>query len=199
MKHRHTPQEKKDLAYRKDHHVNAEYPHPFRRIWPRKKAHAHRAYRRQVHQLLAQVEAPTAPSDDRAGDVQAEAVRRKQVRKWSVGKGYGGASPLRDWVDRQWEQRVTTTAHNFFKRSYDEDLHGERFAAFLAILIEGKSSYSRRLAVIFNEALSDPLSHHDDVPENWRHPFRHQWMAAFFARHPEWEPRLRGWIANRLA
>jgi len=39
MSTRKPPAEKKRLAYQKDHIVNAEYPHAFRRQWPVKKAH----------------------------------------------------------------------------------------------------------------------------------------------------------------
>ena len=48
MVRRRTPQEKKALVYNKDHHIDTEYPHAFRIGWPRKKAGAHRAYRRTV-------------------------------------------------------------------------------------------------------------------------------------------------------
>jgi len=81
---RRNPQEKKALAYRKDHVVEAEYPHAFRRNWPRKKARSHRAYRRRVRQLLDRVHAVAVEDADERDDVQAEAVRREQVRKGGV-------------------------------------------------------------------------------------------------------------------
>ncbi len=46
------PHEKKRLAYDRDHVSPAEYPHAFRKTWPRKKARAERRARRKVRQVL---------------------------------------------------------------------------------------------------------------------------------------------------
>ena len=68
-----TPREKKRLAYDRDHVSPAEYPHAFRKTWPRKKAQAERSTRRKVRQALRGV------GDD--GTI-CSTIRRKKVRKW---------------------------------------------------------------------------------------------------------------------
>lgn len=84
-----TPQEKKRLAYDRDHVSPAEYPHAFRKTWPRKKAQAERSARREVRQLLGT-----------GGDEIAVAnVLRKEVRKW-------GSISLRENVQfKQWKRQ----------------------------------------------------------------------------------------------
>jgi hypothetical protein len=198
MVRRRTPQEKKALVYEKDHHIDTEYPHAFRIGWPRKKAGAHRAYRRTVRQLLQDVDAESALSDDASGDVRAEAVRRRPVRKWGQGI-HGSALPLRAWIERQRERRIVSTAHSFFKRPYDQTLHGERFAAFLASVIEGKTPYARQLAIFLSNLLPDPLPHAWPTPHNGRRDMNRAWLAAFLVDYPDWEQRVRRWIAQRLA
>jgi hypothetical protein len=47
-----SPVDKKRLVYDRDHVTPAEYPHAFRKQWPRKKAKAERAARRKVRQVL---------------------------------------------------------------------------------------------------------------------------------------------------
>jgi hypothetical protein len=69
-----SPQEKKRLAYDRDHVTPAEYPHAFRKLWPKKKATVERAARRKARRVLK------ASGDDTA----ATAVRRQQVRKWAT-------------------------------------------------------------------------------------------------------------------
>jgi hypothetical protein len=66
------PLKKKRLAYDRDHVTPAEYPHAFRRKWPRKKAKAERATRRKVRQVLKMTGDQAAIAD----------VRRERVRKW---------------------------------------------------------------------------------------------------------------------
>lgn len=66
-----SPQEKKRLAYN-DHVTPAEYPHAFRKKFPKKKAAAQRAVRRKVRQRLK----------SKSGDEDTVSVPRKRVRKW---------------------------------------------------------------------------------------------------------------------
>jgi hypothetical protein len=68
-----SPVDKKRLVYDRDHVTPAEYPHAFRKQWPRKKAKAERAARRKVRQVLQ------ASGEDTAATV----VRREPVRKWA--------------------------------------------------------------------------------------------------------------------
>lgn len=197
MKQRRTPQEKKALVYTRDTRVSTEYPHTFRRAWPRKKAQAHRAYRRTVHQLLRHTDRPD-PCSDEAGPVQVGAVRRRQVRKWDQGR-HGSAVPLRTWIAGQHELRIVRTAHNYFKEPYQQAVHGARFAAFLSTLLAGTTTMSRQYAVLFNELLPHPQSHPWPTPPwGWRDQER-AWFAAFLRDYPTWEQRLQQWIAERFA
>lgn len=178
----HSPQEKKALAYRKDHVVEAEYPHAFRRHWPRKKAWSHRAFRRHVHQLLDRAwEAPVG-EDDARGDIQAEAVQRAQVRK-------DGVASLRERVTHIHERRIRTTAWNFFKQPYTRELHRSRFAAFLAAITASETPYHQEVAAFFGELLNGSLTGYwgQPLPPSAKH---RAWLQAFLADEPEWEPRL---------
>ncbi len=95
-----SPRAKKRLAYERDHVAPAEYPHAFRKQWPRKKARAGRAYRRKVRQLLraAGADAPVA------------AVRREEMRKW-------GTVPLRESVRLKQEKRRTMVGAHKARRA----------------------------------------------------------------------------------
>lgn len=191
MPTRKSPAEKKVLAYQKDHIVNAEYPHAFRRQWPVKKARANRAFRRQAHQLLNEVDSATLDQDD-SGEVQLETVRRRVVRKW------GSPAPLGAWVEERKRLRVVRTAHNFFKTPYASHQHRERFTAFLATLVEGRAGNSRELAVFLNDLLDAPESAERPPYPYGASPGQRQWLTAFLYDSPEWEPRLRAWIRQLL-
>ncbi len=91
------PTLKKALAYKKDHRVAAEYPHAFRRIWPRKKAWANRKYRHRAQQRLA--EAMSYGPDEQA-DSSVLPVRRDKQRK-------SGVMPLEKWVLRVLRARAS--------------------------------------------------------------------------------------------
>ena len=82
-----SPPEKKRLAYDRDHATLVEYPHAFRKTWPRKKANAQRVARRKVRQVLSET------GDD--GPVA-------EIRRESVGKS---ASTLREKVQFKKEKR----------------------------------------------------------------------------------------------
>src|SRR5260370_33754887 len=84
MKKGRSPQQKKALAYHKDRFVVAEYPHAFRRKWPRKRAYASRAYRHRVHQMLGEHKGPLLQESDDAEGERVNAVHRREVRKWGT-------------------------------------------------------------------------------------------------------------------
>ncbi len=187
MSTRKPPAEKKALAYQKDHIVDAEYPHAFRRKWPVKKARANRAFRRRAHQLLNEVDSVTLDQDD-SGEVRLETVRRREVRKW------GSAIPLGARVEERKRLRVMRTAHNYFKTPYAGNLHRERFTAFLASLVEGRTENSRELALFLNDLLDAPESAARPSYPCGASPSQRQWLSAFLSESPEWESRLRAWI-----
>ena len=191
MKQRSTPREKKELEYTKDHVDSSEYPHAFRKQWPRKKARSHRAYRRGIHQLLDTLSA--TPQVDFLDDrVDPEKVVQKKVKKWRV-------VSMGRVVRRRIDSRIERTAWNFFKDPYNSSLDRARFARFLASQVDGHTKQSRNLALLFKEVLYGSA----DVRSMGRLQFwradgqRHQaWLRAFFQDEPEWEGRLRTWIAS---
>lgn len=103
MKPSNSPGIKKALAYKKDHRIVAEYPHAFRRIWPRKKAWANRKYRHRADQRLAQ---SLRHGPDEQADSSVMPVRRDKHTK-------SGVMPLVAWVrhtlqNRDYRVRRTT-------------------------------------------------------------------------------------------
>src|SRR5690242_2378805 len=80
MKRQRSPAEKKALSYEKDHINVGEHPRGLRQAGPQKKAHAQRAYRRKVRQLLD--EAAGRLTTENLADPSTDTVRRKRVIKW---------------------------------------------------------------------------------------------------------------------
>lgn len=80
---RKSPREKKDLELKKDHFTFAEYPHRFRKAWPRKKALASRAYRRKSQQLLSPAKREISADDAEmsVGDVKTGHLKSSVTRK----------------------------------------------------------------------------------------------------------------------
>jgi hypothetical protein len=184
MTRRRTPAEKKQLEYTKDHVNSAEYPHAFRKSWPRKKAKASRAYRHKIVQLSSKL--VTRQEEDFLDEESPEIVRRREVKKWSV-------APMGMIVQGRLEDRIRRTAWNFFREPYDSTRHRERFAKFLASQIDGTTENSRRLALLFQAALSGPQGY-NSRSGSWGH--RRDWLQDFFRDEPDWERRLRAWIAS---
>jgi hypothetical protein len=195
MKKPSTPREKKQLEYKKDHAIGAEYPHTFRRSWPRKEAAARRAFRRKVRQLNATLEAHR--EDNFPDGAEPEAIRRRQVQKW-------GAPPMGEVIPRRIENRLLRTGWNFFKSTYNEASDRERFSAFLASVVIGRTQQSERLASLFRQALDSesprmpgllPAGLDPSIrmwPPQWSR--WHDWLQAFFKDEPEWEQRIREWV-----
>lgn len=84
-----TPQQKKQLELKKDHFTLAEYPHAFRKSWPKKKAHLNRQYRRKSDAILsvAKMEMSAGETEAVVGDVTAvqleSSVLAKRSNKWA--------------------------------------------------------------------------------------------------------------------
>jgi hypothetical protein len=195
MPRRKSPQEKKALSYRKDYKSVAEYPHAFRQYWPLKEARANRKYRRQVRQIVSGVARPEAVED--RDDLPLRPVRRDFVRKWRV-------VSLAEWAQQVHKARVSRTCWNYFKNPYQSGRDRERFMAFLDTLTEGGTAYSRELAFFFNQLLEPPEIpvQADFIGPPSGFPFSpgpRAWLRAFFRDEPEWEFRLRAWIASMAA
>src|SRR6185436_5879905 len=121
-------------------------------------------------------------------DFPLRPVRRDQVRKW-------GVVPLGEWVQGRLHMRVYRTAWNFFKRPYQPELHRERFIAFLNQLTQEHTASTRQIAQLFAELLEppEPITQADYIAQADR---RSAWLRAFLQDVPEWDARLRTWIAR---
>src|SRR4051812_12824377 len=109
------PGEKKALEYTKDHRYGGEYPHAFRRNFPRKRARANRAYRHRVRQFVEHANVDLTERTD-------PPVRRTYVRKW-------GASPLGVWIAYRQSVRALRTVGKILRSLYTA-ANRERFVAF---------------------------------------------------------------------
>lgn len=181
---RQTPEEKKQIAYDKDHVVRADYPHAFRRNWPRRKARAARKERRKVRQMLGEL-VPEQQAEAREA-MPIRPVRRDLARKMAY------AVPLREHVAHRHSMRVYRTAWNFFKRPYDTALHQVRFAAFLEQITQEDTPHTRKVAAMFRHILQ-PLS---DLRPASIDRFRAQWLRAFLRDEPAWAGRIVEWAAS---
>lgn len=94
---RRTPQEKKRLSLKKDHPLVAEYPHAFRKSWPKKKRRAQRTFRRKTKQALDQGKGPIDPAAEEW--VDSGGIRRKPVNNW-------GAPALGEVIKRKKIRRI---------------------------------------------------------------------------------------------
>ena len=186
---RRSPAEDKLLSYERDrrnyiYHSREGSNH----TWPRKRARSHRKYRRQVRGVLST--ADTRVTADDLAEPRPELVRRDEVKKW-------GTYTLREWVNRQHQERITSTAWNYFKTPYNAELHRKRFAAFLSSLVDGRTAYSREVAQFLKQLLDRPAGKRDaegaTIGPYWRIGSEY-WLYAFFADEPDWETRLRAWI-----
>lgn len=96
MKKRRSPQEKKNLSYKKDHVIiSGENNKSFRKGWPRKKARTNRTFRHKVAQALnpsqSDFESPTRQLD-------YSSIKREPIKKW-------GVTPLGQAVKEKHAQR----------------------------------------------------------------------------------------------
>ncbi len=186
-----SPAEKKALDYRKNRTVHAEYPHAFRKQWPRKKARSHRKYRRQSHQSLFAV-IPRRMIADEIDDVQQVPVQRDRVKKWT----YRGMSTLslRELVLYRLQRRAEVTLASFFKEPYTPDRHREKFSHFLASITSSHSLQVRIMAELLGRLLDAPMM--VKMGRFQRLQRRCAWLDRFLIDEPAWEPRLRAWIAS---
>jgi hypothetical protein len=183
------PTDKKQIAYKKDHVYYAEYPHTFRKTWPRKKAFSKRAERHKVREKLILL---TIADDDNQGDFALKPVRRKYISKW-----VGSAVPLGESVKRRLRKRGEWLGWNLLKVPYSTDEHRDRFVVLLESVTRMEGESARGFAeMIAPVLLPGSLHDHYGRPRSY---FREAWLRSFFADAPEWEPRLRAWVEKVLA
>ena len=185
MKKRRTPQEKKRLHYTKDHMVLAEYPHRFRKRWPKKKAQVNQAYRHAVRQALIATRHALDPENAQSS---SQAIPRKPLQKW-------GVVSLRERVEIKRAVRRSRLGWNFFRQPYSSHRDRTRFSVFLEALTAKQSDESIHHARVIAGWLA-PVS---DQPGWLKLEETHQWLRAFFKDEPGWEMRLRNWIMSQTS
>lgn len=178
-KRQRTPQEKKRFRYAKDSDPNAEYPHAFRKSWPRKKARVKQSQRRAVRQDLSEL-----IQGEQAEEVESRVRARKTFRltKWRV-------RSLGERVEQSLQKRRDTIGWNNFRQGYSRTLHRKKFIAFLKNLMEGDTPESLlRKDVVRGWLQSRRGPYHAD--------HRRRWLDAFFQDAPGWERKLLDWVKD---
>lgn len=185
MGRRKTPQEKKRNAYEKDVVSVEEYPKSKAIGRARAKAGANRAHRSEVKSLLSRA----ADREDVEDGGVPDAHRRKVWKTQVV--------PLGEAVQARLVRRRDRIGWNFFKRGYSSDLHRERFVAFLEPTVAGLTEESYEISLIFREIIDgEELTGGEPGTEHPNLLARREWLCAFFEDAPEWETKLRDWIAE---
>jgi len=89
----HTPQQKKRLAYERDHYAKGKYDKAFHKGWPTKKRKASRSFRHAADALTK------AASLDVESDAKITTIRQRPLGKWPV-------PSLRERVAHKLDRRV---------------------------------------------------------------------------------------------
>jgi hypothetical protein len=74
------PQDKKRLAYARDHYAKGKYDKAFRKAWPTKKHKSSRSFRHGADTLTR------AAALDGESDAEISAIKQKPLAKWPVPK-----------------------------------------------------------------------------------------------------------------
>lgn len=183
------PTEKKRIAYKKDHIYHAEYPHAFRKTWPRIKAITKREERHKVRQHLTRL---TDANEDAQGDFALKPFWREPVRKRARVRPLGESIRGRLWK-RGWK-----LGWNLLKAPYSSEKHRKPFTALLESVTRMDDASARGFAKRLAPVLLPGL-----LMDDWGRPVRssrhlQSWLQAFFRDEPEWEPRLRAWVEEML-
>jgi len=173
MKKRMSPQQKKKLAYERDHYTLGESRHGFRRKWPKKKARANQKHRHLSNQALHRLETlgNLEEIEDSALEVSADQLRKthpkEKLSKWRV-------KSLKEYVESRHESRESRAEHNRANRELIE----ERCKVLIHALEKAPNSQTVR-----------DFIRQVEMGGGWGWDF---WM--FLRWRPEWRPRLeRAW------
>jgi hypothetical protein len=191
-----TPALKKAIAYRRDRRFVAQDPHLERRSWPKRKALRHQQYRRGVDRAIRPALGTVTPEID---DFAPALPRRKKSHL----AFRHGSLPLGKWVDRKLEKRISFVGRNIGAK-IERQRYRRRLVPFLESLIAGRRGHAVELAWSFAAILNGltytgrrPIAYYD-LPDHlfgWSPPW-HYALKTLFAEQPEWEDRLRNWIAE---
>lgn len=180
MKRRLTPQEKKKLAYGKDHYVSGgESRHAFRKNWPKKKAMLNQKDRYRAAQKLAVLEklGDIDSIEDSQVEITAEELKKVDPREKLF---KFGVKSLREFVDRNAEERESRA----WRRVKTRKLVAARCKQLIATLETNPNS---RTAQAFVRDVATTGS--------WGWDF---WI--FLRWHPEFRSKLaKAWLAAAKA
>lgn len=187
---RKTPQEKKDLKYKKERRAGAL--HGYVKSYPKTKARINRASRHEANVVLRGAGIGSLESAVEVADEQA--ITRERLRH-SVERAPGAdfkayQHALREWVDGRLEGRVRSAGRDrYFALPYNSAVHRERFCKYLQTVLSGRSAKSAEVARFYGEVLGPSGVEEERLTARWR-----VWLRAFFKDAPDYEPKLRAWI-----
>lgn len=104
---------------------------------------------------------------------------------------YAGV-PLTEHLRLSRDRRLIGTGRHFFRYPYTPEVR-QPFGRFLENMLAGGTGDAVELARMFKDIL--------DKSGKWHvwWPKRSAWLHDFFQDEPQWEPRLRSWIARTLS
>jgi len=186
---RKTPQEKKDLKYKKERRTGSL--HGYVKSYPKTKALINKAPRHEANAILKGARIESLESAVEVTDVQA--ITRERLQH-SIERAPGTnfkAYPhtLKEWVTTRSEGRVQSAGNKYFAEAYNPEKHRKRFSKYLQTILSGRSAKSAEVARYY-EAVLNP----SDLEAERYHARRRAWLRAFFKDEPGYELKLRAWI-----
>jgi hypothetical protein len=168
-----SPQEKKQMSYRKDHiELSAESRHAFRKKWPKKKDRAQRAERRIARETVRRT------TEGESDSLLLGATRGKaQPRKW-------GAMPLGEYVRDRQDTRLRRAGERVKRRN--PALAGAIGKLLLCNPLD--SARVRRAASWLESFLRAPSSRRKELSRS---------LHALFRDRPALEHRVQKWLGNK--
>jgi hypothetical protein len=187
---RKTPQEKKDLQYKKDRRAGAV--HGYVKSYPRTKARINRAPRHEANAILR--DAGIKSLENAVEVIDEQAITRERLQH-SVERAPGAdfkahQHTLREWVDSRLEGRLQFAGRDrYFARPYNTAMHRERFCKYLQAILSGRSARAAAVARFYRKVLSPSDVEEERLGARWR-----VWLLAFFKDEPDYEPKIREWM-----
>ncbi len=185
-----TPQEKKDLKYKKERRTGSL--HGYVKSYPKIKARINKASRHEADTVLRSAGIESLESAVEVTDAQA--ITRERLQH-SIERAPGAdfkAYPhtLKEWVENRLEGRVQSAGRDrYFAQKYNSERHRKKFGKYLQTILSGRSAKSAEVAKFYGQVLNP-----SGLEEERYHASRRVWLRAFFRDEPEYERKLRVWI-----
>jgi hypothetical protein len=183
------PQEKKELAYKKDR-IGSNRSGQYRGSWKRKEKLEQRRERR-VNRTTVRSESLRVTNDFVETDFNLQ--KKKKLKSW-------GNVALGEHVGNLGFQRISLLGRNFFKSNYDSTIHKVRFTRFLNGILLVPNKFEADIRLFFKKAMEPFAStgKHLDDPDvgDFNLCLRTIWLKEYFKEVPEMEQRIRWWIES---